>query len=249
MAHDKTMRLESDHAGVSPRGWNKPVRPVALLLVGGAVLLIWLVWIAVAVWSFYEHWQVAIDLRQQPVTLRLPSGMEAMAQIVSPVRTHVDLQPRLRIPIQQVVPVQLPHEVQAQVHVKAVLPLETTVVVDQVLPIRTTVSTSVSLLSWLPRLPLTIPVHVDMPVHMAVPVKVDVPVDLDVSAKGELPPVQRVPVRATFDVHPHVVFDVTPHVLSQTAFTLTGQMDPIPLRIEEARLHVPFNLTLLNQRH
>jgi hypothetical protein len=231
-----------------PRGWNKPVKPLALIVVSGLVLMLWLVLMTASVWYFYEHWEAKLTLHNQAVSLRLPAGMQAMAEVAAPMHSRIDMQPLLHVPIKQVLTAQLPDHVQANVKLQTTLPIDTTVKVDQVVPISTVLNMSVSLKSWLPRIPVTLPVTLNLPLHMVVPVKADVPVDLDVVASGDLPPTLNIPIDATFDVRPHVKGNIQARMVSQTAFSLLAPVEPFPLSIEEAHLRVPFNLTFLKQR-
>ena len=239
------MRIDTVQA---PRGWNRPVRPVALIVVGGAVLLIWLVLMAVSVWYFYEHWEARLTLHHQAVTLRLPAGMQALAEVAAPLHTRINLRPLLHVPVKQVVTAQLSDHVQANVKLRTTLPIDTTVTVDQVVPISTVLDTTVKLRSWLPRIPVSLPVTFKLPLHMVVPVKAEVPVDLDLVASGDLPPTLRIPIDASFDVRPVIQGAIQARMLSQTAFRLVAPVEPFPLSIEEAHLRVPFNLTFFTQR-
>lgn len=232
----------------APRGWNRPVRPLALLLVGAGVLLVWLVLMAAAVWYFYEHWEARLTLQHQPVRLRLPEGMLAMAEVSTPVKTRLDVKPLVQVPIRQVVSAQLSDHLQAQVQLKTVLPVDTQVTVDQVIPVRTTLNLMVALRAWLPAMPVTVPVTLDMPLHVTVPVKTDLPVNLDLLVSGNLPPSIQVPIDATFQARPRVKGAIEARMVSQTAFRLLSPTEPFDLRIEQARLSVPFNLTFLKQR-
>jgi hypothetical protein len=224
------------------------VRPGALIVVGGAVLLIWLVLMAVAVWYFYEHWEARLTLRDQPVALRLPAGMQAMAEVAMPLHTRIDMQPSLQVPIKQVLTAQLSDHVQAKVRLQTTLPVDTTVTVDQVVPVSTVLDTTVKLRSWLPRMPVSLPLTFNVPLHITVPVKAEVPVDLDVVASAELPPTIDIPVDARFDVKPYVKGAIQARLLSQTAFSLIAPVEPFGVRIEEAHLNVPFNLAFVTQR-
>lgn len=231
-----------------PRGWNRPVRPAALILVGGAVLLAWLALMVGAVWYFYEHWQAQLSMRDQPVRLRLPPGMVAMAEVDAPLRTHLKLQPLVRVPVNQTVSAQLSDQLQAQVQLDTVLPVDTSVTVDQIVPVKTTLSLALKLRSWLPAVPVTVPVTLDLPVHMTVPVKADVPVKLDIVASGTLPPALDIPINTVFELRPQIDSDIQAKLLSQTAFKLVGPLAPFDVRIARAELSVPFNLTFLRQR-
>lgn len=231
-----------------PRGWNRPIKPVALIVVGGGVLLVWLVLMAVSVWYFYEHWEARLTLNQLPVRLRLPEGMVAMAEVSSPVKTRIDMRPLVKIPVKQTMTVQLPDHLQARAHLKTTLPVDTSVTVEQMVPVSTTLNMQVALRSWLPSMPVSVPVTLQVPLKITVPVKTEVPVDLDVAIRGELPPTLNVPVDTVFAMRPHVKGVVTAHMSSQTAFHLLSPIEPFPLAIERTNLSVPFNLTFLKQR-
>lgn len=231
-----------------PWGWNRPIKPVALIVVGGAVLLIWLVLMSISVWYFYEHWEARLTLLKQPVQLRLPEGMVAMAEVSSPLQTRIDMRPVVRIPIKQTMSVQMPDHLNAMAHIKTTLPVDTSVTVEQLVPVKTTLNMQVALRSWLPSMAVSVPVTLNVPLKMTVPVKTDVPVDLDVAISGELPPSLHIPIDTVFTVQPHVKGVVTAHMSSQTAFSLLSPIEPFPLTIDRASLSVPFNLTFLKQR-
>ena len=235
-------------AATIPRGWNRPIKPLALIVVGGAVLLIWLVLMAVSVWYFYEHWEARLTLSQQAVHLRLPEGMVAMAEVGSPLKTRIDMRPVVKIPVKQTMSVQLPDHLQARASIKTTLPVETTVTVEQMVPVSTTLNMQVALRSWLPTMPVSVPVTLQVPLKLTVPVKTEVPVDLDVAISGELPPTLNIPIDTVFAMRPHVKGVVSAHMSSQTAFHLLSPTEPFPLAIERANLSVPFNLTFLKQR-
>jgi hypothetical protein len=230
------------------RGWHRPVKPVALLLVSAGVLLVWLALLVVTVWYVYERWEAHVTLRQQAVLLRLPAGMQAQAQVQSPLRTTLNLRPWLHVPIKQELDVALTDHLQAQVQLHAVLPVHTQVVVDQMVLVRTTMALSLKIKSWLPAVAVEVPVDVLLPVHMVVPIDAQIPVTLDVQVSGALPATIRVPLDAQFDVRPAIKGDITARVLSLTDFKLMAPSEPFPLTIEQADLRVPFNLTLLRQR-
>lgn len=232
----------------SPRGWNRPIRPVALVLVGGAVLLIWLGLMVGTVLYFYEHWEARLSLNEHPVRLRLPEGLEALAEVSSPIRSRLSLQPELRLPLRQSIQAQLSDHVQAKVTLHTTLPVNTSVTIDQVVPVKTTLSMSVALRSWLPRIPVTLPVTLDLPLKMTVPIKADIPVDLDVVASANLPPMLNIPVDQVFTLRPQIKADIEASLLSRTAFALVSPLAPFDVVIAHADLRVPFDLTLLKQR-
>lgn len=232
----------------APRGWKRPVRPVALMVVGGAVLLIWLALMTVSVWYFYEHWEARLTLHNQDVSLRLPGGMQALAEVSAPIQTRINMRPLVHVPIKQTMAVQLPDHLQARVKLNTVLPVDTTVNVDMLVPVNTTLSLSVPLHAWLPHIKVTLPLTVNLPVHMVVPVKAQVPVDLDMVVSGDLPPLLNVPIDTTFDLRPEVKGRIQARMVNQTAFSLVSPVEPFGVRIEQAHLRVPFNLTVLTQR-
>lgn len=232
----------------APRGWNRPVRPVALVLVGGMVLLIWLVLMSVAVWYFYAFWEARMTMHNQAVRLRLPVGMVAMAEVTSPVRTRLDMRPVVHMPVKQTVPAQMADHIQAQVQLQTVLPVDTSVSIDRVVPVTTTLELSVSLRSWLPSIPVSLPVTLNLPLQMTVPIKTSLPIKLDLAVSGALPPVINIPIDQTFTVRPRIKSVVEARMVSQTAFSLIAPIEPFPMTIERTDLRVPFSLTLLKQR-
>jgi hypothetical protein len=230
-----------------PRGWNRPVKPVALVVVGATLLAVWLLLFTASVWYFYGYWEARFTLRDQPVALRLPVNMQALAEVQSPLRSRLDVSPTLRLPIHQTLTAQIQDSLDARVQLSTTLPIDTEVTVDQDVPVRTTVTLSVPLRSWLPPIPVTLPVDVMLPVHMVVPVHAQVPVVLDVHATGELPPSLRIPLDTTFVLKPSIHADLTARMVGRTEFRLLAPLEPFPVQIEKAALRVPFNLTVLGQ--
>lgn len=230
-----------------PRGWNRPVQPVALVVVGATLLVVWLCLFTASVWYFYGHWEARFTLRDQPVALRLPVNMQAVAEVQTPLRSKLDLSPTLRLPIQQTLTAQVQDSLEARVQLSTTLPIDTEVTVDHDVPVRTTVTLSVPLRSWLPPIPVTLPVDVILPVHMVVPIRAQVPVVLDVHASGELPPSLQVPLDTTFVLKPRIRANVSAQMVGRTEFRLLAPQEPFPVLIEQAALRVPFNLTVQAQ--
>lgn len=230
-----------------PRGWNRPVKPGALVLVGGSVLVLWLLAMAASIWYFYAHWEARLTMHDQAVRLRLPEGMQALAEVSSPLHSRLDMQPLVQVPIRQTMPAQIVDQLQAQVKLHTTIPVDTSVTVAQMVQVKTTLNLSVSVFSWLPRVPVTLPVTLDLPLNMVVPLKADIPVDLDLAVSGNLPSVLHIPIDATFAVRPRIKGAIEARMVSQTAFSLLP-LAPFPLVIEHANLRVPFDLTLLKQR-
>lgn len=230
------------------RGWHRPVRPVALLGVGAVVLVVWLLWM-VAVFGFvYTQLDVRVALADQPVALRLPEGLAAKAELQQPLRTRLDLRPRLQVPVRQTLSVEVSDSLQAQVQTRTSLSVDTVVHVDQRVPVRTTLQLKVPVVSWLPAFDLTLPVAIDVPVQMDVPVKVQVPVQFDALVSGEFRQPLRVPLDAVFTLRPEVRSDLQVQVARQMDFALREPVGAIAVRIEQARLHVPFDVPTLHRR-
>lgn len=234
--------------GGAPRGWHRPVRPVALLLVGGAVLLLWLALMLAATWYVHARWDALIDLREQPVRLRLPAGLNALAEVQGPLRTRLDIAPHVRVPLRQTLSAEVSDSLEAQVRLHTVVPVATRVRVEQTVPVRTSLQLSVPVLSWLPRFEVTVPLTVAVPIRLDVPVRLDVPLDLDAHVSGALRAPLQVPLDVVLDLRPEVHADLAVAVSRQMAFRLLGPMAPMPLRIEQARLRLPFSQPSLRQR-
>jgi hypothetical protein len=228
----------------APRGWNRPVKPGALIVVSVIVLLVWLAVVGSAVWYFYETWEARFTLRDQPVQLRLPTGMKASADVASPIRTRIDLRPRLVLDLDQTMPVRITDSLIAHATLNTILPIDTSVQVDTVVPVSTTLDLSVSIKSWLPRVQVSVPLTLNLPVRMTVPIRTEVPISLDIDASGELPPALDVPVRATFVLHPEIRADIDVRMDATTLFSLTGPMAPFDVRIARADVRLPFHLGL-----
>ena len=231
-----------------PRGWHRPVRPVALVLVGAAVLVVWGGLMLAATWVVYERWDAILTLRDQPVTLRLPAGMEARADVALPVRTRLDLAANVTVPIDQTLAIEVGDGLQARTRLTTRVPIDTVVHVAQVVPVRTSLQLSVPVVRWLPDFHVTVPVTLDLPIRLDVPVKLEVPLDLDLHASGELRAPVRVPLKADLAVRPEIHAPLQVGLSQQMAFRLSGPMPPMPLRIEQARLRLPFSQPRL-RRH
>lgn len=226
------------HPG-EPRGWHRPVRRrhVVLVLVGAAVL--WLAAMLAAAWHLREHWQSVVTLRHQTVTLRLPTGMPARAEVHTPLFTRLDLQSKVAAPIDQEVSVQLMNTLNARAVINTTVPVETTVDFQQDIPVSTEVEMKIPVVSWLPAMNVKVPVAFSVPVHMVVPVKVRVPVALDVKVRGQVSEALKVPVRTTVHVTVPVRAKLRADVLNLADFNLVGLQQPFELRIEQAEVHTP----------
>ncbi|MBP7133382.1 MAG: hypothetical protein KBA70_11565 [Aquabacterium sp.] len=235
-------------ASKSPRGWHRPVRPAALIVVGGVLLLVWLMLMAVGVMWFYARFESHITVREQPVLLRLPSGLPALAEISTPLRLQLPQALKVNVPVRQMVPVQLHDSVQAQVQLKSVLPVSADVRVDHEVLVSTVARLHAPVSRWLPPLDVTVPVQLRLPVHLVVPVRAELPLNLDVTISGELREQLSVPVDTVLALRPQVQGDIVAKMQMQTAFRLFGPQEPVPMTIVDARLRVPFDLAWFTRR-
>lgn len=231
------------------RGWHRPVTGRALLGVSVGLLLVWVLALVTGVWLFYARWQSVISVVNQPMTLRLRDGTQAVAEVLTPVQAQWPRVAPLRLPVDQMVTVSAQDDVQAQVRVQARLPVRTEVHVQQAVPVKTTMALSVPVVfDWLPRLDVQVPIELSLPVDMHVPVVADIPVSLDVHVTGTLPASLDVPLRAALRVRPALWGTMQSEVVSQTLFAWRAPQSPVPMTIESANLRVPFDLTWLRQR-
>lgn len=232
----------------APRGWHRPVKPLALVLVAAGLLLVWLALFAASVWSFYRHWEARLTLREQGAALRLPAQLSAWAEVSQAVHSRIDVSPVLRLPIRQSVNATFPDSVEARVQLRATLPVDTTVQVDHVVPVHTQVHLRVPLHRWLPDIPVTLPLDMVLPVHLEVPVRAQVPVVLDVHASGRLPKAIQVQLDTQMTLRPRIRAELSGQVLGKTEFRLLAPTEPFDVIITHAPLRVPMNLLMLNQR-
>lgn len=224
---------------LAPRGWHRPVRrrDVVMVMLGAALL--WSTLVAVGAWQVREHWQSAVSLRHQPLTLRLPSGMPALAEVHTPLLTRLDLQSRVAAPIDQVVGVQLMNTLNAQAVINTVVPVSTSVHFEEDIPVSTEVEMKIPVVSWLPAMNVVVPISFSVPVRMTVPIKVQVPVALDVTVTGRVADPVKVPVRTTMNLSVPVHAKLRADVLNVAEFNLVGLQAPFALSIEQADVILP----------
>jgi hypothetical protein len=226
-------------------GWHRPVRPLALVLVGALLLLLWLAMMVASTWYVYVCWDARIDLRSQSVKLRLHEGIEASAQVSAPVRSRLDLSPRMVVPLHQTVSAQVYDSVQARMHLRSHVLVDTVVHIAKTVPVRTSLQLSVPVVSWLPSFDVSVPLTLDLPVQMDVPVKLDVPLNLDALVNGELRAPLQVPMNVDLVLHPQIHAPVQVRLTRQMTFQLLGPMEPMPVQIVRAQLRVPFSVPTL----
>src|SRR3990167_4426376 len=119
-------------AATLPRGWHRPVRPRALLVVSVALLLVWLALMAGGVMWFYARFESHITGRVQvktvlPVSTDVPVDHEVLISTVA--RMHAPVF-RWLPPLDVTVPVQLRLPVHLVVPVRAEVPLDLDVTVS-----------------------------------------------------------------------------------------------------------------------
>lgn len=235
-------------SAVQVTGWHRPVRPLALVLVGGAVLLLWLALMVAATWYVYARWDALIDLRQQAVKLRLPEGLSSLAEVTAPLQTRLDLAPNVVVPLRQTLSAEVSDSLQARAQLHTRLPVDAVVHIEQTVPVRTALQLSVPVVGWLPRFEVTVPLTLDLPVRLDVPLKLDVPLDMDVLVSGEVRAPLQVPLDVDLALRPQIHAPLQVSVSRAMAFHLLGPMAPMPVLIERAHLRLPFSQPRLRQR-
>ena len=218
------------------------------MIVGGLVLLLWLALMLLAFWFVYTQLDARMELREQPVTLRLPAGLQARALVQQPVITHVDLRPRVSVPVRQRLQAQVEDALLTRTALAAVVQVDTVVQVDQVVPVKTELTMQVPLVGWLPTFDVTLPVTLNLPFKAEVPVRAQVPVRFDAVVSGELRAPIEVPLDTVFRLRPEIHEVVRAQVQGQMDFVVQQALPPMPLIIERANLRVPFDVPSVHQR-
>lgn len=238
-------------AAPAPRGWHRPVTRRALLLVSLLTALLWLALVVVGFLHVRREWVTVLEMRQQPVQLRLPSGLAASAEVAEPVSTRLEATQHLKLPLNQEVRVQVQNNLKAHAVVDTVVPVHTVVNFEGDIPVDTTVNAEVPVVSWWPSFTVTIPVKVVVPVKVSVPVSAQVPLALALDVAGELSGPLRVPVKTVIDTQVALRANVRAHVSSRTDFSLLAPVEPFAVDIRHARLQLPmadFGWTLQPER-
>lgn len=226
-------------AATSPSGWRRPVTRTQLVVVALAVLSAWLALMAVGAVLFWRHAEVRLALRDQPLTLTLPAGMQAAATVARPLATRLRVSPRVPLEVDQRVSVHFEDALSARVALQTVLPVHTVVQVNQAVRVQAPVSLDVPVVRWLPAFTVTVPVQLVLPVRFAVPVDAQVPLDLDVLVSGRWPDDLHVPLRASWVLRPVVDVPLRAMLTHDTVFTLQAPVAPLPLRIPSLDLRMP----------
>lgn len=231
----------------APRGWHRPVRPGALLAVGGALLLLWLALMAGGVVWFYAQFESHITVRDQAMRLRLPAGLPAMVEVSQPLSLQLPPTLAVQVPIRQDVAVQVQDSVQAHVQLDTVLPVHTDVRVTHEVPVATVARLHAPVFRWLPSFDVTVPVTVRLPIDLVIPVRAEVPLNLDVAVSGDLHQSVVVPVDTVVTVRPEIKQSVQARMQALTAFALREPQQPVAMTISHANLRVPFDLMRVTQ--
>ncbi len=204
--------------------------------------------LAVALWAalaaagalvLWREWGSSMAVHDQPIRLLLPEGLTASAEISSRLHSRVQAAPRLVLPIDQSVKVDLGQELAARATVRVVVPVETDFRFRQVIPVSTEVSAEVPVVSWLPAMSVKLPVHVEVPVDVTVPVRLQLPLALDLRARGRLVGPITVPVRTKLDMRIPISAAVEGEVTSRADFRLLAPVPPMDLRLSQTRISLP----------
>lgn len=221
------------------RGWHRPVRRRHVALVMAGVALTWTAAVASAAWFTREHWQSAVTLRDQTITLRLPTGMPARAEVRTPLHTRLDTQSTVAVPIDQMVRVQLMNKLGAQAVINTTVPVDTSVLFNQDIPVETSIEMKVPVVSWLPAMNVVVPVRFSVPVRMSVPIHVQVPLALDVHVAGQVSEAMAVPIRTTMHLAVPIHAKLQAEILNRADFNLVGLQQPFDLSIAHAQVQLP----------
>lgn len=225
--------------------WRRPVGLRGLVWVVGVLTLVWTTLMAAGVWTFYEHWQVQLALRDQPLELRLPAGLKALATVDEAVRVPLKVQPKVMLHLDQTMSARVDQDILAQVAVHSVLPIDTVVPVKMEVPIQTVLHMRVTVRQGLPPVDVDLPVSLAVPVDWQVPVKARVPLDMKVLVSGHLKHSLQVPVAGDWWLQPRIDTTVQSHLQGQTVFILQSEVKGMPVLIERADLRLPFDLRLV----
>lgn len=230
------------------QGWRRPISLRSLLVASGLVLVVWLLLMLLATWFVYTQLDARMDLREQPVALRLPNGFHARATVQQAVRAQLEVSPLVSVPVRQTVSVQIDDTLMGRATLGATLPVNTVVLIDQVVPVSTELQMQVPLIRWLPAFDVSLPVTLNVHVKAAVPVHTQVPVRMDVLVGADLHAPLDVPVDMVFHLRPVVRETIKAQMRGAMDFVLEDDAPPISLMIERARLLVPFDVPSIRQR-
>lgn len=225
--------------GREARGWHRAVTRSQMVAVALLVLTVWLVLMASGAWLFWRYAEVQLLLRDQPLTLTLPAGLQAAATVNRPLSSRLKASPRVPLEVDQRVRVRFEDALSARVALKTVLPVHTVVQVDQQVRVSAPVSLDVPVVRWLRPFKVTVQVQLVLPVQFKVPVDAQVPLDLDVLVSGRWPDDLSVPLKASWTLRPVLDAPLQAALTRETVFTLQGPVAPLALRIPAMDLRMP----------
>lgn len=230
----------SESVGLPARGWHRPVGRWALLLVALLVLLGWLALMAAGLWWGREHWMAQAALRQLPLALSLPSGIQGQVDVQSRLQVQLDTTPTLSLPIDQNVSVRVLGDLQARTTVRADVPVSTTVTFEAAIPVETMFQAEVPVISWLPSMTVQVPVRMTVPVRVAVPVQAVLPLVMDLAVTAQVPGPMTVPIKTRIRAQVPLKADLSVQITRQADFTLEQSLTEIPMVIEQTLVRLPF---------
>lgn len=225
----------------APRAWHRPVRPWQVALVLGLTVLLWLMFMAAGAGWVMRHGQISTPLNDQPLTMALPRGLNARAEIASPVRAELNIRPLVQLPFDQQVKVSVSQVLNARAQVRSMLPIQTSVHFKGDIAVATQVAMEVPIVAWLPRFTVMLPVSAVVPVDLIVPVNVQVPLVLDMPLQGRLATLLDLPVRTQVSMRLPVSGTVQGRIVNQADFTLLDAPEALALGIRRADITLPLS--------
>ena len=221
--------------------WRRPVGRRPLLVVSLITLLVWGCTVGAAIWWVRGSVEAHMQVRNQTVMVRLPTGMKTNVDLRSGVHTRLEADPLLAVPINQTMKIHLPDKLNAHSVINTVVPVDTVFNYKADIPVDTVVSMNVPVVSWLPAMAIKLPIKVTIPLDMTVPVRAEIPLALDVRASALASQSLTLPVHTTMHLRVPLRANIDAEVLSRTQSRLLGPVDPFALRIDNARLTMPMS--------
>lgn len=216
-----------------------PVQRRHMWLMLGLTLL---VWIGAAIWAARQVVQqgvATIALSTLPLSLSLPAGLKAHADIASDVHSHLNVRAQVVVPIDQTMHVGLAQTIVTQVALETEVPITTSVRFKGDIPVDTLVALDVPVVSWLPRFQVVVPVKVVVPVDITVPVNTRVPLHLNMPVEARLVSAPPLPIKARLPVEVRVESPVVGRVVNRAGFTVVGPMSALPVGLRAVDIKVP----------
>lgn len=215
------------------------VRRRDVIAVFAVTTLLWLLAVAAIVATVRERFDARIALRNVPVQLSLPPRLQARAEVLTPLTTHLDWTPTVPVPIDQNVHVTLPPQLGAHALVNAIAPIDTTIDFNGSIPVAIDLDMLLPVRSWLPRVHVKTPVKLVVPVRLRVPIHAQVPLALDTDVTALLPPDLIVPLHTTLRARVPIRGDAQAVAINQTDFVLHAPVDALRVAVRRADVQVP----------